>query len=181
MTIKKKHCPIHKIEMKQKFNSTIFSCPLCDKEKANAMMKRSYLKKKTAKKPIKIKKEGLTTKQLEKQLDKAWSLLVKLRAGMKCEYCGTKKTLNSHHIYSRGKKSLRWNVINGICLCVGHHIGLKFSAHKTDIDFVIWLIKYRGEQAINLLRIQSIQTSHFMYHEKIIMLNELKKQIKKLQ
>ena len=67
-------------------------------------------------------------KGIDGKLDIAWSLLVKLRAGMKCEYCGKTSYLNSHHIYSRSKASTRWLPENGISLCVGHHtFSSKFS------------------------------------------------------
>ena len=70
-------------------------------------------------------------KGIDGKLDIAWSKLVKLRAGMKCEYCSKTSYLNSHHIYSRSKKSTRWNPDNGICLCVGHHT---FSSTFSEID-----------------------------------------------
>ena len=38
-------------------------------------------------------------KGLDGKLDDAWSLLVKLEAGNKCEVCGITTTLNSHHIF----------------------------------------------------------------------------------
>ena len=86
------------------------------------------------------------------KLDKAWSKLVKLRAGNKCEYCGKTGYLNSHHIYTRKNRSVRWCVNNGISLCVDHHIGVKFSAHGTPREFNKWLEGYRGEKQADLLK-----------------------------
>ena len=43
-------------------------------------------------------------KGIDGKLDNAWSELVKLRSGMKCEYCGKTTHWNSHHIYSRSKR-----------------------------------------------------------------------------
>ena len=40
-------------------------------------------------------------KGIDKKLDTTWSKLVKLKAGMQCEYCKAQnKQLHSHHIYS---------------------------------------------------------------------------------
>jgi len=69
-------------------------------------------------------------KGIDKKLDDAWSELVKLEWGVCCAKCGKTSPLNSHHIYSRSNRSVRWNTTNGICLCVGcHTFSSKFSAH----------------------------------------------------
>lgn len=120
-------------------------------------------------------------KGIEKKLDTAWSLLIKLRAGMKCEYCGKTRNLNSHHINSRANKSVRWDVVNGVCLCVGHHIGVSFSAHKTPLTFAKWITKHRGDNEIQLLEIKSNQISHLFPFEKELLLKELQKEIKSFE
>ncbi len=121
-------------------------------------------------------------KGIDGKLDDAWSLLVKLRAGMKCEYCGKATRLNSHHIYSRSKRSTRWDVNNGICLCVGHHtFSSGFSAHKTPLEFTDWLEKYKGTNFIDKLRIKANYTSKIHQFEKELLLDELKKEIKELE
>lgn len=120
-------------------------------------------------------------KGLDKQLDDAWSKLVKLRSGMKCEYCGKTSHLNSHHIYSRSKKSTRWSVENGICLCVGHHtFSSTFSAHKTPLEFTDWLERYKGPDFITRLRIKANAVSKLHPFEKEYILKELQDQIKEL-
>ena len=122
-------------------------------------------------------------KGVDGELDDAWSLLVKLRAGMKCEIpnCG-KTRLNSHHIYSRSKKSTRWDPLNGISLCVLHHtLSSKFSAHKTSVEFTQWLYEYLGPEKMQLLRIRANQTSKLHPFEKELLLEELKKEIKQLK
>ena len=118
-------------------------------------------------------------KGIDGKLDVAWSKLVKLKAGMKCEVprCG-KTVLNSHHIYSRSKKSTRWHVPNGICLCVGHHtFSSKFSAHKTPTEFTEWLIQYRGSDFMDRLRLRANTISKLHAFEKQILLDELLKEI----
>jgi hypothetical protein len=161
-------------------NSTIWAkeCPACqfaavyDKKKAGKSKDSFFTGKPTVDKP---KKGGI-----DKQLDDAWSLLVKLRAGMKCEYCKSMKSLNSHHLNSRAKKTVRWIAENGICLCVNHHIGNEFSTHKTSIPFTIWLIKYKGQKFMDDLQWKSNQTGKYTEFEKKILLNELLSQIKSL-
>lgn len=169
-------CPIHKTKMLRKFNSTLFICLECEIEKENKRVKRKPRKKES--KPRKKTTPGRT---INKKLDEAWSELVKLRAGGRCEYCGTTKALNSHHIYSRGNQTVKWDVENGVCLCVGHHVGIRFSAHKTPMDFAPWLIKHRGEDKVNMLKYKSKQTSHMTIFEKELLLEELKKEIKELK
>lgn len=122
-------------------------------------------------------------KGIEGKLDKAWSELVKLRAGMKCEIHGCGKTvLNSHHIYSRSKKSVRWDVINGICLCVGHHtFSSSFSAHKTPLEFIRWLDEYKGKDYMNRLMLKANSTSKLFKFEKELLLEDLQSQIKELK
>lgn len=122
------------------------------------------------------------SKGIDKKLDDAWSLLVKLRAGMKCEYCGKTSYLNSHHIYSRSKKSTRWDVQNGVCLCVGHHkFSSRFSAHKTPLEFIDWLINKKGDDFVTRLRIKSNTASKLHKFEKEILLKELNKEINQLK
>ena len=122
-------------------------------------------------------------KGVDKKLDVAWSKLVKLKAGMKCDVPNCRKTvLNSHHIYSRSKKSVRWDVMNGVCLCVGHHtFSSTFSAHKTPLEFIRWLDKYKGPEFMDLLQLKANQTSKLFAFEKAVLLEELEKEIKKLE
>jgi len=83
-------------------------------------------------------------KSLIKKLDKAWS--DKVREYGMCEKCHKTSPLNAHHFYSRAVRSVRWDVENGFCLCVGCHVfSSKFSAHKTPAEFIEWAIEKRGE------------------------------------
>ena len=123
-------------------------------------------------------------KGVDGKLDKAWSLLVKLRAGRKCEIenCKHKPTLNSHHIFSRKNAATRWDVNNGICLCVGHHtMSSKFSAHGNSIAFTYWLEEYKGSDFIDDLSSKAHSTKKWFKFEKEELLEELKEQIKELE
>ena len=118
-------------------------------------------------------------KGIDKKLDDAWSKLVKLRAGMKCEYCGKTTTLNSHHLFSRSNMSVRWDVLNGVCLCVAHHtFSSKFSAHKCPIEFTIWITNRKGQKFIDTLRFKANSISKLHKFEKELLLKELNKEIK---
>lgn len=137
-------------------------------------------------KPVRKKKKNSQKKRqiksIDKYLDEAWSLLIKLLAGHRCEYCKNPKTLNSHHLYTRRNKSVRWSTVNGICLCAFHHtLSSKFSAHGTPFDFDVWFRKYKGNDFVDKLAIKAHSTIHWTRFEKEILLKELKKEIKCLQ
>ena len=121
------------------------------------------------------KKRRTPHKTIDNKLDKLWSLLVKHRAGFKCEYCGTReKVLNSHHIYSRSNRSTRWDLENGVCLCVGHHtFSTKFSAHKTPTEFTEWLYSVKGESWMSDLRVKAHAIAKLKLFEKEELLEEL--------
>jgi hypothetical protein len=90
-----------------------------------------------------------------KKLDNMWANLVKIRDGG-CLYCGKKDYLNSHHIFSRSKKSTRWYLDNGVTLCTAHHVfSSGFSAHKTPAEFIFWIIDKKGEDWFNSLRLKA--------------------------
>ena len=117
---------------------------------------------------------------IDKKLDVAWSKLVKLRANMKCEMtgCTFKPTLNSHHIFSRANKSTRWDVENGISLCVSHHLwNKKISAHAAGIAFTYWLEEYKGSDFIDALSFKAHSTKKWTIAEKEELLEELNDEI----
>lgn len=130
------------------------------------------------KKPPEGKKRQKSS--IDKRLDTAWSKLVKIKSGNKCAVCSSEKALNSHHIYSRAKMSLRWSIENGICLCVGHHIGVRFSAHKTPIDFNDWLYTHFGSDFMDGLKLMAHTQSNLHEFEKEMLLKELQFEITKI-
>lgn len=87
-------------------------------------------------------------KKLKKKLDTLWSKLVKDRACNICEKCFSQaKRLNSHHVISRRYIGIRYNLNNGISLCVGCHA----YAHHNSIRFGDWILKKRGGDWFNRL------------------------------
>lgn len=159
------------------------SCPNCRLKKLHKDVKPFgvYLATDLAKKGSKaIKPTKTRTKSsTDKKLDTAWSKLVKLKAGNKCAVCSSENALNSHHIYSRAKMSLRWSIENGICLCVGHHIGAKFSAHKTPVDFNDWMVDHFGNDFMDGLKLMAHTQSNLHEFEKQYLLKELQSEILK--
>ena len=161
-------------------------CPKCillnlTSGDAKAVRNGLYSKKatkSTGKKKKSTRKPKTDHKKLTDALDKAWSILVKLEGNNECAVCRKTKSLNSHHIYSRAKQTVRWDTINGICLCVGHHIGNKFSAHKTSASFIDWLRDKKGNKFMDELRLKSNGTADYHDFELQIMLDELNKRIK---
>jgi hypothetical protein len=100
-------------------------------------------------------KKPLTKGKLSKKLDEAWSLAVKKRAGYKCEVCGKTDILNSHHIVGRRNRRVRWDVRDGVCLCVKHHkLGIE-SAHEDPLWFREWLEDKRWEDYAYLYTVKN--------------------------
>lgn len=85
-------------------------------------------------------------------LDNLWRQKVYENGGKRCEYCNKTEKLNAHHIFSRSNYVVRWDLDNGVCLCVSHHIFGKMSFHKSPIEMLEWLKKKRGNKWYKTLR-----------------------------
>jgi len=79
-------------------------------------------------------------------LDKLWAAKVKEQAGHKCEICGSTKQLEAHHIHRCKHYGVRWNLINGACLCRDCHCNSDHSAHKNSLWFFREMIRKRGDK-----------------------------------
>ena len=107
-----------------------------------------------SKKLIKLTKKLLhkLEKKERKSKDKYWSFDVKNRDDNKCVICNSDKFLHTHHIIPREVKAFRWDIDNGICICVKHHkYSYEISSHKNSFIFILWLQKNRKEQLDRLL------------------------------
>ncbi len=129
-------------------------CKKCNKKRLIKFYEKptSLICNDCKRKAKRVKKQS-SKSYITKKLDTKWSREVKRLAGFKCEYCGKEENLNSHHIFSRSNMAVRHDLENGISLCSGHHV-LKsdFSAHKTPLEFTLWIKEYRGEEWFNRLR-----------------------------
>ena len=77
-----------------------------------------------------------TKKSIKKKCDTLWSRII--RSKEHCEMCGGLGK-NAHHVIGRINYSLRWDLRNGVCLCVGCH----FKAHNYPISFIDWFFLNR--------------------------------------
>jgi len=122
----------------------------------NATAKRVAMEKKTKENTkIKVRKEKATDKKrnsisyLTWKADDLWRDAVKINYWYRCAYCNKwndEVQLHSHHLFTRSRKSTRFDIDNWICLCASHHtLSSEFSAHKTGNEFFLWLewIKWR--------------------------------------
>ena len=98
-----------------------------------------------------MRRKKTDKKKLIDKLDKWWSDRVKEDAKQTCERCGcTGKRLNSHHIYSRRYKAIRWETKNGVCLCVGCH----FWIHQNIIEGADWIKEKYSDDILSELQIR---------------------------
>ena len=89
--------------------------------------------------------------------DKIWGKLVRERDG-KCLVCGRIDTLAAHHYIGRGEKATRFELENGISLCVSHHtFNNDFAAHRTPKDFKAWFERVYPERAESMKK-KALQT-----------------------
>jgi len=102
-------------------------------------------------------KKKITTKTM----DRLWSEIVKMKAGFKCEICGSTKRLNSHHVVRRNNYAVRFNTNNGVCLCVKCHMFGKESAHGNCVWFLDKMVKLRGRKWLTALKKESIKISYW--------------------
>lgn len=113
-------------------------------------------------------------KALNKKLDIEWSRAVKQKAGYRCEVCGATSLLNSHHVIGRVNKALRWDLRNGVCLCVKHHEFGTQSAHQDPQRFMSWFMLVRPND-YDYINTMKYTISKKTIEEKQELLEELKK------
>jgi hypothetical protein len=76
------------------------------------------------------------------KLDKVVSKIVRARG--KCQNCGSIKSLQAAHIFSRIYNNTRWDLDNLLCLCASCH----FFFHKNPLEFAHFV----GEEKYQLLK-----------------------------
>lgn len=92
-------------------------------------------------------------KNIEKTLDNRWRIKVNDRWNGRCAMCATRHGLECHHIIKRRFKSTRWDVRNGLLLCVEHH-GM-CEQHPQWADQ--WVVKKFGQHFLDDLKKQGRQ------------------------
>jgi len=117
------------------------------------------------------------TKKEIKTLDSLSRECAIQKYGSECAYCRKRSPLNVHHIFSRSKKSVRWDMDNLIVLCAGCHTLGNNSFHKNPIESIEWLKEKRGITWYQKLRLKANQISKPDYNlEKLYLEIELQKQ-----
>ena len=93
--------------------------------------------------------------RIRRRLMRLWSTKVLETAGRCCAICGLKtgdivkgkvQKTDAHHIEDRRNHSLKFDILNGICLCVWHHKYSKNAAHQSVVFFSNWLQKNHPKQ-----------------------------------
>ena len=80
--------------------------------------------------------------------DAAFSNAVRMSRNNTCEHCGKADgRVELAHIYGRRAKSVRWDTLNGLCLCSYCH--MTFTANP--LDFEAWLREYLGQGYLDIL------------------------------
>jgi hypothetical protein len=152
-------------------------CKTCGKEFGQARIAQVYCSRECGD----SSKRKTFTKIKKNHIDRLWMIFIKLRAQEKCEYCGKTEHLNSHHIFSRSNMGMRWDIDNGVCLCVGHHVFGLFSAHKAPLDFAEWLKEKRGNEWFERLRVKSRNIIKLTEYDKEQIAKNLKEMINDYQ
>ena len=66
-----------------------------------------------------------------------------------CEHCKRSDLrLECCHIHGRRKKSVRWDLMNAVCMCSGCHRTMT----ENPTTFVKWLSQYFGENHLEILQ-----------------------------
>ena len=116
--------------------------------------------------------------KLRKECDNLWYQAVIERWGTRCEVCGKSASLGHHFFTKSSYGHLRYDIDNGISLCMGCH----FTLHnKQDTMITLKIIKKRGQNWLNSLEARakirpegSYQTLKYYEETKINLLTLIK-------
>lgn len=84
------------------------------------------------------RKKRTPQQKITDKCDISWSLLVRQRSGHKCALEGFEKecggVLQAHHLIGRTDITMRWEPLNGVCLCFVHHIHGVHGTRATEMN-----------------------------------------------
>ena len=92
--------------------------------------------------------------------DRAWSVDVKQRERYTCQRCltfypeGRRQGIQAHHIFTRSRRSTRWDLVNGVALCTGCHRW----AHSNPLEFHELARSWLGADVYDALQARSWTT-----------------------
>ncbi|TET08482.1 MAG: hypothetical protein E3J83_03285 [Candidatus Atribacteria bacterium] len=112
---------------------------------------------------------------LKKRLDVLWAQAVKVIAQNRCEIVTDKRCqnvnglgkghgLNAHHLIGRSNFNVRWDVDNGVALCVKHHVFSIWSAHKNPFWFLQKMIDIRGKAWYTMIQDRALKNGGIAKH-----------------
>lgn len=105
------------------------------------------------------------------KFDRLWSQSVHRREEG-CQICGSIEGLSAHHFIRRVISNTRYDINNGILLCVMHHTeSSDFSAHKTPKLFEIWFKTKYPSLFKELKQKSQLIIPRYIAQSKIILLN----------
>jgi len=79
----------------------------------------------------------------QRELDDAFSTMIKSKGNWCCAICGTDYKVCCHHIIPRENKQYRYAEDNAIPLCLSHHkFSRILSAHNNPLAFFLWLQRF---------------------------------------
>jgi 5-methylcytosine-specific restriction endonuclease McrA len=119
------------------------------------------------------KPKGSNTKAIKKDLDKLWSKITHEQYDHTCSVCGLRYGLAAHHFF--GKKAypaVKWDIDNGVLLCVGCHIMKVHRKGQTEIarDALIGRI---GQDQFDELKKRANQVNRYRMADLIALKVEL--------
>jgi hypothetical protein len=86
---------------------------------------------------------------LKRKCDAIWSQIIRSKGY--CEKCGGTHYLQAHHISSRNHLILRYELLNGVCLCGKCHIPI---AHNKPATFMEWFKSHNPEAHKFILKME---------------------------
>ena len=93
-------------------------------------------------------------KKFHARVENVWKEACKERDDYQCQYCGSEKTLQVHHIVSRTNASTFYDLDNGITLCKACHTKLTFNS-VFRFQFQNWLAHKFGQDFLDNLERKS--------------------------
>lgn len=98
---------------------------------------------------------------LKSRCDRMCAVIVKARAGGRCERCGKTAALDWAHIFVRAKHNSRWDPENALALCRPCHI----YTGDHPATFMAWLADWKGRDWLEALERKSNQQWNRSYPE----------------
>lgn len=108
---------------------------------------------------IKLRRYGKSPRaKLIKELDILWSRKIRTRDKWICQRCGKggkiSKGIHGAHIFSRNNYSTRWDLDNGITLCMPCHY---FWFHRSPMEATIWIQEIWAEEKLGIRKFNQLK------------------------